>query len=148
MLYCLPTVEQSLQAGYQEMSKKERAIYWLKAAEQDRRAARHLLEKKDYTYALFFGHLGLEKTLKAIWAATRKDTPPHTHRLTYLAERLELELSADQSELLETVTDFNLEARYPDEKFSFRRRCTKQFTEEYLKKITGFTAWLRKKITS
>ncbi len=130
------------------MLKNERVIYWLKAAGQDRRVARHLVDKKDYTYALFFGHLSLEKSMKALWAATRKDTPPLTHRLTYLAERLELELSADQSELLETVTDFNLEARYPDEKFSFRRKCTKQFTEMHLKRIVGFTAWLRKLITS
>ena len=28
--------------------------------------ANHLLEKGDYSYALFFGHLSLEKTLKAL----------------------------------------------------------------------------------
>jgi len=37
----------------------------------------------------------------------------------YLAEKSELDLNDQQMELLEIVTDFNLEARYPDEKFSF-----------------------------
>ncbi len=47
---------------------------------------------------------------------------------------LSLDLNPDQLDLLEVVTDFNLEARYPDEKFSFKKRCTKKFAEKYLKK--------------
>jgi len=42
-----------------------------------------------------------------------------THRLMLLVEKAGLALSEEQSELLEAVTDFNLEARYPDEKFLF-----------------------------
>ena len=30
-------------------------------------------------------------------------------------------------------TDFHLEARYTDEKFSFFKRCTREFTEEHLR---------------
>ncbi|MCD6384747.1 HEPN domain-containing protein [Candidatus Sumerlaeota bacterium] len=44
--------------------------------------------------------------------------------------------------MLEIITDFNLEARYPDEKFSFHKKCTREFTETYLKKIEEIKEWL------
>lgn len=49
-------------------------------------------------------------------------------------------------ELLETITDFNLEARYPDEKFSFKKRCTKDFAEKYLREIEEMKKWLLEKM--
>ena len=49
-------------------------------------------------------------------------------------------------EMLEIITDFNLEARYPDEKFSFHEKCTKEFTETNLKKIEEIKAWLLQQI--
>ncbi len=64
-------------------------------------------------------------------------TPPRTHNLVYLAEKSGMALSGQQTELLETVNDFNLEARYPDEKFSFYKRCTRTFTRHYLNQIEG-----------
>jgi len=60
----------------------------------------------------------------------------------YLAEKSELDLNDQQMELLEIVTDFNLEARYPDEKFSFYKRCTKEFTVNYLTRIEEMKKWL------
>lgn len=44
--------------------------------------------------------------------------------------------------MLEIVKDFNLEARYPDEKFSFHKKCTREFTETYLNKIKEIKEWL------
>ena len=38
--------------------------YWLETAEEDWPVAEHLLASGDYRYALFFGHLYLEKLLK------------------------------------------------------------------------------------
>ncbi|RPJ00465.1 MAG: HEPN domain-containing protein, partial [Deltaproteobacteria bacterium] len=70
--------------------------------------------------------------LKAIYANQHDETPPYTHRLVYIAEKIPLDLTEEQIELLETITDFNIEARYPDEKFSFKKRCTKEFAEEWL----------------
>lgn len=120
--------------------------FWVISAENDWEVAGHLFEKGDYSYALFFGHLTLEKMLKAYFVLTNDSTPPLTHRLVYLAEKSGLILSAEQQELLETVTDFNLEARYPDEKFSFKKRCTREFTLHYLASIKEMKEWLMKKI--
>ncbi len=124
------------------MNKQEKVNYWVKSADYDWQVANHLFEKKDYPYALFFGHLTLEKLLKAIFVHKFNESPPFTHKLTYLAEKTGLPLTADRLELLEIVTDFNLEARYPDEKFLFHKRCTRQFTKTHLKKIEEFKVWL------
>jgi len=120
--------------------------FWLISAENDWEVAGHLFEKGDYSYALFFGHLTLEKMLKAYFVLVHGETPPLTHRLVFLAEKCGLALSVEQQELLETVTDFNLEARYPDEKFSFKKRCTREFTLHYLGCIKEMKAWLVKKL--
>ena len=71
-----------------------------------------------------------------------------THRLVYLAEKSGLVITEDQIEFLEIVTDFNLEARYPDENFSFYKRCTKEFTIQYLNQIEEMKKWLFQKMPS
>ena len=128
------------------MKRKNKIDYWITSSENDWIVAGHLLEKGDFTYSLFFGHLTLEKLLKAYFVAVKGKTPPLTHRLVYLAEKSELDLDDQQMELLEIVTDFNLEARYPDEKFSFYKRCTKEFTVNYLNRIEEMKKWLLQKI--
>lgn len=128
------------------MDKKEKINYWRKSAESDWIVAGHLFEKEDYPYALFFGHLTIEKLLKAVFVSKFDEPPPFTHRLTYMAEKAGLEVSPERLELLEIITDFNLEARYPDEKFSFYKKCTKDFTETNLRKIEEIRKWLLKLI--
>lgn len=128
------------------MSRK--IYYWKTSAEDDWIVAYHLFEKGDYSYALFFGHLTLEKLLKALYVAKIDKTPPMTHRLVYLAEKADVKLTDEKLEILEIVTDFNLEARYPDEKFIFRKKCTKEFTLHYLNQIEEMKEWLLQKIAS
>jgi hypothetical protein len=49
--------------------------YWLVEAEEALRVADHLIEKSDYSYALFFGHHpDLKRTFR------QKSTPDFTHR--------------------------------------------------------------------
>jgi HEPN domain-containing protein len=40
--------------------------YWMESAEKDYQAMTHLFEKGDYTWALFIGHLVLEKLQKSL----------------------------------------------------------------------------------
>ena len=124
------------------MNREEKINYWIKSANNDWIVAGHLFEKGDYPYALFFGHLTVEKLLKAVFVSKFNESPPLTHRLTYLAEKIGFELSPERLELLEIITDFNLEARYPDEKFSFHKKCTKKFTETNLEKVEEIKEWL------
>ena len=90
--------------------------------------------------------MNIEKILKALYANKTGETSPYTHRLVYLSEKSSLILTDEQLELLEIITDFNMEARYPDERFSFKKKCTKRFTEIYLSKIKEMKEWLSQKI--
>jgi HEPN domain-containing protein len=126
-----------------ENLKKEIMAFWLNSAESDLTTADHLFEKLDYHYCLFFGHLALEKAIKALFVNNKNANPPYKHSLSLLAEKAGLELTDEQESFLEIVTDFNIEARYPDIKMSFIKRCTKEYTEDYLNKIKDFFAWLK-----
>ncbi|HZV48116.1 MAG TPA: HEPN domain-containing protein [Thermodesulfovibrionales bacterium] len=98
------------------MDKQKKINYWIKSAENDWIVTGHLFEKGDYPYALYFGHLTIGKLFKAIFVNKFDESPPHTHGLTYLAEKAGMDISSERLELLEIITDFNLEARYPEEK--------------------------------
>ncbi len=126
-----------------EKYKREVIDFWLNSAESDLSTAEHLFEKGDYHYCLFFGHLVLEKTLKAIYVKNKGDNPPYKHSLSLLAEKASIEISGEQESFLEEVTDFNIEARYPDIKMSFIKRCTKEYTEDYFNRIKDFFTWLK-----
>ena len=130
------------------MTKKEHVQYWVKSAEEDWGVAGHLFEKGDFPYSLFFVHLTIEKLLKAIYVTKWDEIPPYTHRLVYLAEKVSLDLTGEKLELFEIITDFNLEARYPDESFSFKKKCTKDFAERYLNEIKEIRKWLLQMIPS
>jgi len=103
--------------------------YWLDTATEDWKVAQHLLESRDYTYSLFFGHLYLEKALKALVVQRTKSHAPFIHSLLRLAEKSELLLTEEQKDILDQVTTYNLEARYPDEKLEFKKHCTRAFCE-------------------
>ncbi|NOY68405.1 MAG: HEPN domain-containing protein [Deltaproteobacteria bacterium] len=124
------------------MAKNDKVKYWLKTADQDWKVAKHLFEKRDYSYALFFGHLTIEKILKAIFTDKKDKTAPFSHNLVYLSEKAGLELNDETLELFEEISDFNLEARYPDDKFSFYKKSTMEFTENKLEQIERVKKWL------
>jgi HEPN domain-containing protein len=116
--------------------------YWQEEANEALRVAQHLYEKEDYSYALFFGHLAVEKLLKANYVLRKGEQAPHLHNLLRLAETGGLSLSPERSEQFIRITGFNLEARYPDEKRSFRLKCTPAFTENQLREIQEICQWL------
>jgi len=117
--------------------------YWLEEAEEALKVADHLFEKKDFSYSLFFGHLAVEKFIKAIYIQKRNEHAPQIHNLVRLAEQAGIVMSPEQKETLIIITAFNLESRYPDEKRSFRIKCTKQYTQVELTKIREVIKWLK-----
>ncbi|MDD5171024.1 MAG: HEPN domain-containing protein [Syntrophales bacterium] len=117
--------------------------YWREEAEEAMQVAEHLFEKKDYSYALFFGHLAVEKMLKAIYVMKKGEHAPHIHNLLRLAEHSGLLLLQKQKDALIRITAFNLESRYPDEKRSFRNKCDELFTSSELARIAEVFQWLK-----
>ena len=128
------------------MTKEEIIDYWIASSEKDFLAMGNLFKSKDYSWALFIGHLVIEKLIKAYYVKTVADNPPRTHNLLQLAEKTNLSLSEEQKDDLLLITTFNLNARYPDYKQKFYKKCTKEYTETNIKKIKGLRTWLIKQL--
>jgi HEPN domain-containing protein len=125
------------------MTQQEIIEFWSSEAREALQVAEHLFEKEDYSYALFFGHLAIEKIIKAVLVKKTGQTAPRSHNLLRLAKAAGLEISQEQQHHLIRITAFNLEARYPDYKGGFRTKCTASFTAGELEKIKEVFAWLK-----
>ena len=132
------------------MNNKQIAESLVKHADNDFDVMVDLYDKKRYTYCLFFGHLALEKLLKAIYAKRNAGFPhaPKTHDLLVLAKKCNLELNEDTEDKLELVTTFNIAARYQEQKEDFYKQCTKEFVDEQIKNIKETRIWLKEKLTN
>ena len=119
--------------------------YWIKSSDNDYDVMLDLKEKKRNTYCLFFGQLLIEKLLKAYYAKINKSAPyaPRTHELAYLANKMHIELTEEQVDMLETISDFNMEARYGDYKYTFELKCTDEYTSTWIENIKELRKWLK-----
>lgn len=116
--------------------------YWLAGAEDALITAGHLFEKEHYHYALFFGHLVLEKVLKALVVRKTNQHADYTHNLVALAKAAGLVLSDGDFAFLTKATEFNLEARYPEDLEKLRKLYNKEFSTQALKNINSlFNIW-------
>lgn len=120
--------------------------YWIESSDRDYESMKKNYETKQYTWALFIGHLTLEKLLKAIYAKVNEGSPypPKIHNLNILAERCNIELDERKSKILMTCNSFNISARYEDYKNEFYERCTEEYTSEQIKNIEEVRTWLKK----
>jgi HEPN domain-containing protein len=116
--------------------------YWTKSAQDDLPVTIHLFASKDYHYALFFGHLYLEKLMKALIVRVTEEHAPRSHNLIYLAECANLTLSDSQREILTRVNKYNLETRYPVDRDTLRDLYTMDFAKAELKIIQEMGEWL------
>lgn len=89
------------------------------------------------------GHISIEKLLKAYYVHKNKKHAPYTHNLYRLAELSEIELTDDQSDMLDKITSFNINARYDDYKREFYLICTPDFTKEWIEKIKILRVWIK-----
>lgn len=64
---------------------KEKVEYWMDMAEYDLETAKVMLKGKRFLYVGFMCHQVIEKILKGYYALVRKDNPPYSHNLSYLA---------------------------------------------------------------
>ena len=130
-----------------ELDKENIKLYWVTEAEEALTVANHLLEKGDYSYALFFGHLAVEKLLKGLYVERQKEHAPPIHNLQRLARLAGLTLDESKINTLILISSFNIEARYPDMKRSFRKKCTEGYTLEQMGNIREIFKWLKETFT-
>ncbi|MBU4268131.1 MAG: HEPN domain-containing protein [Acidobacteria bacterium] len=125
------------------MDKKEIAKYWIKSSDNDFATMNYLYEGKNYPWALFIGHIVIEKLLKAYYTRNIDTNTPYLHDLLRIADKAKLSLSEEQKNFLDTLTSFNIKARYDDYKLKFYTLCTKKFASEHVAKIKEFRLWIK-----
>jgi HEPN domain-containing protein len=84
--------------------------YWLEGAEYDLGVANAMFKSKKYPYALFMGHLSLEKLLKAVVVKHTKGHAPFSHSLPYLAEKSGVKIPERILVKLREFMEFHFEA--------------------------------------
>lgn len=119
--------------------------YWLTGSDYDWKTAQGLFKSRRYPYALFMVHLSVEKLLKGLIVKETRTHAPFTHNLVYLAGKLSLDFSKEQIKLLGEMSDFNLEARYPDEQMAFYKKADRSFASHFLREAGKIRTWLKEK---
>ncbi|MCF8297267.1 MAG: HEPN domain-containing protein [Saprospiraceae bacterium] len=119
--------------------------HWIDSSDKDYSTMIHMYESKDYNWSLFIGHIVIEKLIKASVVIAKNDHPPFTHDLTKLASYSNLNFSEEQLDWLDTITAFNLNARYDSYKQAFYRKCTPEYTKEWIDKILKLRSWIKDK---
>lgn len=66
----------------------EVVVHWLKSADQNYATMKNLVGSKDYDWALFMGHLVLEKTLKALYVKRLQKYAIFSHDLLRISGKL------------------------------------------------------------
>lgn len=116
--------------------------YWKDSSDQNFNTMQNLLKTKDYDWALFIGHLVIEKLLKAIYVKKYQEHAIFTHDLLRLSIKSQLTLTEETKEWLDDISTFNLNARYDNYKKDFHRLCTKEYADIWITRIKILRQWL------
>ena len=127
--------------------QKEKLIdYWVRSAEYDLEVSESLYEKSRFHYSLFFGHLAIEKILKALFVKKKSIHAPFSHSLTYLVEKAGIEIQQERLERLAGFMDFYIEGRYPGDLDDIFRKYNPTLTREKREEVKEMFAWLKEKL--
>lgn len=116
--------------------------YWLQGAEKDWLACKHLYESKDLPQALFWGHLVLEKIIKAHVVRATNQQAPYSQDLAFLGSKIDIQLSQEQKDSLNEINTFNQFGRYDSEIMGFVKKCTPEYAQKYFLIINNLYLWL------
>jgi HEPN domain-containing protein len=129
----------------EELENTEKFVqYWRETSDKDYRTMQNLLKSGDNSWALFLGHLVLEKLLKAHYVKNLQKHPIFTHNLLRLVKESGLVINTETEEWLDDISTFNINARYDNYKQDFYRLCTKEFTKIWSERIEKLRQWLIK----
>jgi len=109
--------------------------YWLSSSDKDYEVLLNLFQSRHYQWALFLGHIVVEKLLKAYFVKRFGTHAPYSHDLRLLARKCEIELPDNMALQLDVITSFNINARYDSFKEDFQKRCTPEFSNEWMNNI-------------
>ena len=117
--------------------------YWTESSDEDYKTMLDLFHTKNYGWSLFVGHLVIEKLLKACYAKIHGTYPPMFHDLRRIGEKAGIVFDDNQLVMIETISQFNIRARYDDYKRNFYRLCTPEYTATWIENIKKVRLWIK-----
>lgn len=117
--------------------------FWIDSSDSDFKTMNDLFNTSNYHWALFIGHLVIEKLLKAVFIKNKHEHPPMIHDLRRLCEKCSVDIDDSKLIVLDTITRFNISARYDNYKNNFYHLCTKDFTEKWIINIGELRQWIK-----
>lgn len=132
------------------MNTAEKVEYWLGIADYDLDTAEAMYSTGRWMYVAFMCHQVIEKTLKAYWCATQEDEPPYIHNHKRLADGcgLYFRMSIEQKDFLNTVTTYNIEARYPESKDALARKLDKEACRFIIDNTKTLQTWIKEQLSA
>jgi len=118
--------------------------HWIETSDDDFETMLTLFNSKSYGWSLFLGHISTEKLLKALYVKRFGKHAPFIHNLYRLGELIGLDMTEEQSDWLDEITSFNLNARYDDYKKEFYLLCTPDYTKKWIDNIKTIRTWIKK----
>ena len=112
---------------------------WQESAKEDWAVARQLVDNGRIRHGLFFAHLALEKTLKALICKHSQDLAPRIHNLSRLSEMTGITFETEQVDILAEMNAFHIEGRYPE---SLTLPPTKEEALNYITRAEKVYQWL------
>ena len=120
---------------------------WVDASRYDLETARALLKSRRYIYVLFMCQQSLEKLLKAHVTSRTDKLPPRIHNLVRLGELAGLEFSQEEKTLLERLSLYYLQTRYPPDVQALAKNVSRSMVVAHLKQTETLWKWLRRRLT-
>ena len=132
------------------MNTAEKVEYWLGIADYDLDTAEAMYSTGRWLYVAFMCHQVIEKTLKAYWCATQEDEPPYIHNHKRLADGCGLysKMSIEQKDFLNTVTTYNIEARYPESKDALARKLDRETCRFIIDNTKTLQTWIKEQLSA
>ncbi|MBM3436178.1 MAG: HEPN domain-containing protein [Bacteroidetes bacterium] len=96
-------------------------------------------------WSVFLGHLMLEKLLKALYVKKKGEFPPMVNDLRRICEKAGINPDSDMVIMFDSISRFNINARYDDYKQSFYKLCSDSFTSEWIEKIKNCRSCIKAK---
>lgn len=130
------------------MTKEDKIAYWLDIADYDLETAEAMYKTKRWLYVAFMCHQAIEKTIKAYWSSQRDDVPPYIHNHMRLADGCGLygQMSEEQKNFLEIITNYNIAARYPEDKEELARTLRPDVCKNLIDQTKQLLQWIKGKL--
>ena len=121
----------------------KRTLEWLKQAAYDIDTAEFMCQGGRYFYAVFMCHLAVEKALKGLYQQNLGETPPKTHNLIYLLNKIGVRPEEKIGRVIAKLTEANIATRYPDDIDRLQSHYTQEVATQIVMQTKEVFEWTR-----